>query len=100
MPTSFIRPKSGTRKKERPSFAPSMKRLFTARMTMMRSRAIIMPLVTRSRPFCRPLAQTRMLRTTTNTIQKVIMPGLASISVNLPATSSAFKPESFPAAVI
>ena len=77
-----------------------MKRLFTARMTMMRSRAIIMPLVTRSRPLCSPLAHTRMLTTTTNTIQKVIVAGLASISVNLPATCSAFSPASLPAAVM
>ena len=71
-----------------------MNRLLTASTTMMASRAIIMTLVTRSRPFCRPLAHTRMPSTTTNTIQKVITPGLASISVNLPATCSAFRPDS------
>ena len=85
-PTSFMRPKSGTRKKLRPSFAPGMNRLLTASATMITSRAIIMTLVTRSRPFCRPLAHTKMPSATTNTIQKVITPGSASISVNLPAT--------------
>ena len=71
-----------------------MNRLLTASTTMMASRAIIMTLVTRSRPFCRPLAHTRMPSATTNTIQKVITLGLASISVNLPATCSAFRPDS------
>ena len=99
-PTSCIRAKSGTRKKERPSFAPGMNRLLTASTTIMRSRAIIMPLVTRSRPLCRPLAHTRMLTTTTNTIQKVMVAGLASISVNLPATCSALRPASLPVAVM
>ena len=99
-PTSFMRTKSGTRKKRRPSFAPSMNRLLMARMTMMMSRAIIMTLVTRSRPLCRPLAHTRMPRATTNTIQKVMTPGFASISVNFPATWSASRPASLPVAVM
>ena len=67
---------------------------------MMTSRAIIMTLVTRSKPFCRPRAQTKMPNTTTTTIQNAMMPGLASISVKALATSSAVRPESLPAAVM
>ena len=47
-----------------------------------------------SRPLCSPLAHTKNT-TTTNTIQKVIVAGLASISVNLPATCSALSPRQF-----
>ena len=58
-----------------------MNRLLTASTTMMTRRAIIIPFVTFSRPFCRPRAQTKMPNTTTTTIQKPMMSGLASISV-------------------
>ena len=40
------------------------------------------------------------MTTTTNTIQKVMVAGLASISVNLPATCSALSPASLPVAVM
>ena len=100
MPTSFIRSKSGTRKKVRPSFAPGMNMLLTASTTMMTSRAIIITFVTFSRPFCRPRAQTKIPMATTTTIQKPMVSGLASISVNLPATWSASRPTSLPAAVM
>ena len=46
---------------------------------MIRIKAIIITLVTRSRPFCRPLAQTKMEKHTTTSIQNVMVPGLASI---------------------
>ena len=67
---------------------------------MMTSRAIIMTLVTRSKPFCRPRAQTKMPNTTTTTIQNAMMPGLASISLKAFDTWSAFRPASFPVAVM
>ena len=66
--------------------APGMNRLLMARMTMMMSSAIIMILVTRSKPFCKPLAQTRMPNATTKIIQKAIVPGLSSISLKASAT--------------
>ena len=67
---------------------------------MMTSSAIIMTLVTRSRPFCRPLAQTRMPNATTKTIQNAITPGSASISLKAFVTCPVLRPDSFPAAVM
>ena len=66
----------------------------------MTSSAIIITLVTFSRPFCSPRAQTKMPKATTATIQKVMMPGLASISVKRPATCSAVRPTIVPVAVL
>ena len=60
----------------------------------------VMTFVTFSRPFCRPRAQTKMPMATTTTIQKPMVSGLASISVNLPATWSSSRPTSLPAAVM
>ena len=66
----------------------------------MTSSAIIMTLVTRSRPFCRPLAQTRMPNATTKIIQNAMTPGSASISPKAFVTCSVLRPDSFPAAVM
>ncbi len=99
MPTDFMRAKSGTRKKRSPSFAPGMKKLCTASATMMASNAIIMTLVTRSSPFCKPMTQTAMPSTTTTSIQNAIVAWLASISVNAAPTCSVLTPSSLPAAV-
>ena len=78
--------------------APSRVRLLTARITIRASRQIIIHLLIRSRPFCRPKLHTAKPATTMRTIHSAISAGLASILVHTASTSAGAMPLKVPAA--
>ncbi len=64
------------------------------------SRQIIMTLVMRSTPFCRPKLHTKKPMTTTASIQPTISEGLASMAPNTPATPSGSSPAKVPVPIL
>ena len=78
--------------------ALSSVRLLTARITISTSRQIIIHLLIRSRPFCRPKLHTRKPATTVMIIHRAISPGLACILVQTESTSAGVMPLKVPVA--
>ncbi len=69
-----------------------------ARMTISTSRQIIIHLLIRSRPFCRPKLHTMKPATTVMIIHRAISPGLASMLVQTASTSAGCIPLKVPVA--
>ena len=75
-----------------PSPAPGSSRLFTASTSINMISAVIIKVLSFSRPFWSPLLQIRNPASIVRIVKKLISTGLESMVLNTPPTSSAVMP--------